>query len=398
MLSKTTFSIQKRNVMVNGKTYQGFLLTYYDKTGRRIRKSFQTRRDAEAGRKQVEIERERDAILQRQIGMKAEGLTPDDLLDAAKALEILKRAAPLTTAAQYFIDHNPRDGKRPTIAEAVEIFVQSRAAKGCRQVTVKGYRDKLQMLIKDMGERHLHDIRERDIADWLSRRKITKRSTVSYLRHLNSFFQYFVRKRILIENPVQLIDRPAVDKTPITFLTIRDARRLLDTAASEYPELVPYVAIAIFAGLRPTELHGDKSEHGPLDWREIDLDAKIITVTAQQDKLRQGRHVNISDNLIAWLMPFRRQHGPIYYGRTAFNSLCDKSGIPYSKDIMRHTTATYHYAMHQNDGLTAALLGDTIKTIRAHYVNPLVRKSDAEEFWNIKPSAEAVTIKFPAVS
>jgi hypothetical protein len=42
-----------------------------------------------------------------------------------------------------------------------------------------------------------------------------------------------------------------------------------------------------------------------------------------------------------------------------------------------------HWAMHRNEGETAIQMGDTIKTVKTHYVNPRAEQTEAEKFWRI---------------
>ena len=157
------------------------------------------------------------------------------------------------------------------------------------------------------------------------------------------------------------------------------------TATAFYADMVPYLAISLFAGLRPVEIHGEHSGHGPLDWRDIDLTKGKIVVRPEQDKIRRGRNVSVSDNLRAWLMPYRRDSGPVFYQRGQLHSLVKKSEVKYSKDVLRHSFATWHCALHQHEGKTACELGDTLDTVRKHYVNSMVDKDDAASYWSIVP-------------
>jgi len=42
--------------------------------------------------------------------------------------------------------------------------------------------------------------------------------------------------------------------------------------------------------------------------------------------------------------------------------------------------------MHRNEGETAIQMGDTIKTVKNHYVNPRAEQAEAEKFWRITPA------------
>jgi len=50
--------------------------------------------------------------------------------------------------------------------------------------------------------------------------------------------------------------------------------------------------------------------------------------------------------------------------------------------------------MPRNEGETAIQMGDTIKTVKNHYVNPRTEQIEAEKFWNIRPGATAKVIPF----
>jgi integrase len=60
--------------------------------------------------------------------------------------------------------------------------------------------------------------------------------------------------------------------------------------------LVPWLSLALFGGLRPTELRR-------VFWNDIDMENKVLFVRGAVAKLRARVAVQLSDNLIAWLAP-----------------------------------------------------------------------------------------------
>ena len=75
---------------------------------------------------------------------------------------------------------------------------------------------------------------------------------------------------------------------------MKEATALLDVTRDKDPEMLAYVAIGLFAGLRRSELCA-------LEWSEIDRKARTIEVKGVKAKTRQRRIVSISDTLSAWL-------------------------------------------------------------------------------------------------
>ena len=379
-MQQTAHKIYTQHVTVKGKVYQRFLVDYGTVDGKRQRKTFKTQAEAE-------LAIQKNSILAKRIGRQAGKLRDRDLLDATLALDILQRRVALVTAARFYMAHNHPDGGKTTVAEAVDQFLQSRKDKGCRPITVKDYSDKLKMFSRDMNGRQMAHTTVAAIEKWFDERQFGMETRKSHLRILRAFFQWGVKRRYIAENPARSIDMPKVDKKRVEFLSVADAVKLLTTAQNTRPDLLPYVALSLFAGLRPSEIHGEKTGHAPLDWDKLDFNRKIIDVEPEQTKTRDGRNITMSDNLVEWLLPHRRDQGPIFFHRSAFLKVLKNSGIEYTKDVMRHTFGTMHRAMYRNEGETAIQMGDTIKTVKNHYVNPRVDQATAEAFWSIRPSA-----------
>jgi len=59
------------------------------------------------------VNTEAQKVLARRIGVKADKLSTDDLLDAAKALDLLQRCASLETAARFYLDQLRKEKKVP---------------------------------------------------------------------------------------------------------------------------------------------------------------------------------------------------------------------------------------------------------------------------------------------
>jgi integrase len=78
---------------------------------------------------------------------------------------------------------------------------------------------------------------------------------------------------------------------------VNEAVPLLTTAELDPKlELVPVIAIGLFAGLRMSEIK-------QLDWRNVDFEHRIIDVDETIAKTRQQRNVEMCDLLVAWLTP-----------------------------------------------------------------------------------------------
>jgi integrase len=59
--------------------------------------------------------------------------------------------------------------------------------------------------------------------------------------------------------------------------------------------------------------------------------------------------------------------------------------MPWPKNCLRHSFASYHLAMHESADKTALQMGHRSTTMLFEHYRELVTRSDAERFWGILP-------------
>ena len=208
-------------------------------------------------------------------------------------------------------------------------------------------------------------------------------------------FGFGVARRYCLKNPVAQIDVVSVENGKPSILSVPEARTLM---ASLEPELVPAVALALFAGLRP-EAEIFASDH-PLDWRHIDLEERTVDIDKSKN-VGSHRYVEIHDNLLAWLAPHARKSGVVcrvdYYTRLRkvrqlAKETLREAGEPHMMleewpgDILRHSFASYHCAAFKDSRLTSQEMGHSgdLQIFNRHYRNR-VKEHEGLAFWQIAP-------------
>jgi integrase len=190
-------------------------------------------------------------------------------------------------------------------------------------------------------------------------------------------------------------------ETEPQILSLADCRGLL-ISARDHKEglLLPYVALGLFAGLRPAEL-------SRLTWAKIDLAEGTVTIDGSMAKTRQRRVVKLSTNAIAWLEPFAVSRPPFTFTNFQRDFAKVKNGAKFNgkegtkgmrawvPDYMRHTAISNHFAHNKHEGETASWAGNSPNVIHRHY-KALVKEADAKEFWEITPDNVAQIIPMPA--
>jgi site-specific recombinase XerD len=306
----------------------------------------------------------------------------------AEAMACSQRLKPLkatlTQAVEFFIRNAPRAESTKSIEELKEEFLKSRKAMNCRPRTIVQYESYLRVICADFGKVDVTRILRQDIEDWVEESEWSPRTRKNYLVTLTTILNFAVAKGYRADNPAATIGRPILDDRPVAILTVDQATGLLGVAKECDPEMIPALAIGLFAGLRRSELFA-------LDSSEIDHEHRTIEVKGIKAKTRQRRLVSIADNLIAWLVPHRKTSGGISpeCNIDAFSErlhqLAEKAGItPWPHNAMRHSFGSYFLGKTKDENLTASEMGNSPEVIIKHY-RALVRDADVTRYWRLAP-------------
>jgi integrase len=305
-------------------------------------------------------------------------------LDAFKASEILApHDVTILEAAKYYQKHVLAYKSAPTVKEIVEKYVTDARQRNLRPRTIGDLCSKLNTFAADFGERRLSDIALDELREWVADDEWEPLTRINYLTKLSQLYLWAMRKRWADSNLTEHIDRPKADDTTPEIFSVEQAETLLNHAADF--ELLPYVAIGFFAGVRTAEL-------GRLNGKDINFETKAIRIGADVAKKRSQRIVDMQPALRAWLEPYRDalQAGANIIG-TNFqrdrNRLVEAARLDeWKANGLRHSFGSYHFAMFRNDGETAHQMGNSVVMVHKHY-KALVTREAAEKYWALRPTA-----------
>ena len=363
---------------------------YGTRKGKRTQRSFKNRMLAKMD---IDAHRARERIDQADLQDNAISLyhlTQPERMDVLEARATLKGIASLQDAAAFYMLHHAAPQGSCTVNEMFDQYKQAKLKTNCREWHLRTIQHRIGRFARDFGSMQLGDITAEHIERWLndyasrSGEPLGPQTRNNYLAYLNAFFNFAAKKGHAVTNPVAKIDRARLDRREIAILLPDQVRRLLHAATKYAPELVPYFAIGLFAGVRPTEL-------SRLRWEEINFDLKYIHITGEVAKVRNERYVDIEDVLMAWLKTYHRESGPIlpvnsYSFNKLFNRVRKDADLKdtWSPDSMRHSYGSYHVAKYEAKNKTALMMGHSVRMLDRHYRRPLHR-SDTTEFWSIMP-------------
>jgi integrase len=187
---------------------------------------------------------------------------------------------------------------------------------------------------------------------------------------------------------------PKAETSEILCLGIPEVRRLLHTASQpENRILLGWIALALFAGVRPQEI-----ARSPRN--SLSIPGGTFRVTARASKTAQTRVIELHPTAIAWLQFWEATAAPdtpfkIRGHRERWDRIREKAGLAQNwvHDVLRHSFASMHYAAFQNASQLRAIMGHSQNenTLFAHYravqtvQGVTLSKSMAEDFWNLTP-------------
>ena len=266
--------------------------------------------------------------------------------------------------------------RRIAPAEAVERFVRAKKKIGLRARSLTDLSTSLRSFCASVQEPAVCEIKQSQIANYLESRSVGAKRFNVLRGNLINFFNWAMASGLAGDNPALSVDRAIEDDAPIRVLQPAQARELLRTAIRVDARTVPYFALALFCGIRPAEAMA-------LCWEDICLERRTVHVSPQKSKTRQNRFVTLPENALAWLGLGGEL--PCSFVRCRFKRFIrPRLSFAWSQDVMRHSFASYHLALHRNEALTCYEMGDNSMTLFRHY-RKLVTPEQAAEFFAIQP-------------
>ena len=283
--------------------------------------------------------------------------------------------ASLRSAVDHYVAYLDKAGKSISVREFFPEFLANKEQDGASRRYVADLRSKLGRFAVEFGKRLMCDITSQEIDSWLRGLDVNVTSRDSYRRNMGVMFEMARQRGYCTQNPAADIRFKHRLKGEVTILAAGQLRQLLKKCASE---LVPYITICAFAGLRPTEA-------ASLDWSDIHLDSSQIEVRARHSKTRRHRLVPIQPNLKAWLETYRKDAGVVAFSRRKFRDAYRNAGFAeWPLDVLRHSYGTYRLPILKSAESLALEMGNSPDVIFRHYRRAMDEKT-AAEYFKIEP-------------
>jgi integrase len=354
--------------------------------GKRVRKFFKTKDAAQTFVRGLEITTEN-------LGTRATQIDPRLHIMAIECNDLLvPYGKTLAEATDFYCKHLNAVQRSCTVNEWIWLFIESKRGDGASKPYLKDLRYRLKRFGNDFGNQVITTITNAQCIHWLQSLPHASGSRNAFRRVLKSFFNHAVMEGYCSHNPMAKTTKAKETDEPVEILKPEQLQSLLNKASSE---IIPFLAIGGFAGLRT-------AERLRLDWNEIHLERNFIEVRASKSKTARRRLVTILPNLRTWLEPHQQKQGSIAppgLGKK-MEVACEAAGISrWPHNGLRHSYASYHVAQFKDAAALALQMGHTTTDMIFDHYREVVSPQDAEKYWNItRQSTSDKIIEIPALN
>jgi len=306
-------------------------------------------------------------------------LSNAQLQDAEAALLELNGRLSLREASRLALEHWVDASNGICIDDARWKFFEALESEGLRPDTITKYKQTANRIAKALEDKQTSDLTYGVVKSFMGQFRHPLDFNARR-RELNRFINFIVDSGWLPSNPLKGIKPKKDDPKQPEIISPEQVAELLDVASVNFPiGAVPYLALSVFAAIRPKEMQR-LCNQGNLT-NLINIETGIITLPAQIAKGRRIRNIKIRPALKAFL---EAHPEPPKLIDSQMRRLKKRLSFKIPHDGLRHTGITGIYMEHRSFGDTAIETGNSERIIRDHYLG-FWTEAQAEKFWSIKP-------------
>jgi integrase len=299
------------------------------------------------------------------------------------AYEKAETAARLQEFVRFALENQPKEP-----ATLKELAIRAVASKEKGQKSEKHVHE-MRRVLQKFGEHNnrwanlAHEIQPKHVEEWLdSHPEWGQHTRKDYLKYIRAMFSYGVKQGLLTSNPAAKIEHFEIHETPPVIFSPEEAEAWMRAGETTDPALVQFMAICLFGGLRCAD-DSEACRIAPDDIRE-----GVLRVQGKKTRAANRRLVSINPTLAAWLSRYPGDFNPTNL-RKRLDTVYAASGLQkWAQSITRHTYVSYSVPVHGAER-TAQEAGHSVSVLRRRYLE-LVTRAEAERFWAILPSGEAL--------
>jgi integrase len=358
-------------------------------TGKRQRKFYETEKEAKAECETLKARRDN-------FGKSLTEMTPARIAAAAECYKLLDPLGiDLLEAVRSHLQVVNQRAVSVTFGEAFDRFAEMKQAKSAKyRQEIRQAKAKFEPLLA----RSVSDVTANDLEPILD--ELPDASRNAKMRRLRSVFNLAIKRGWMLPgtSPIARLDFADGQRKEVETVPIGTVEKMLNHALKNDLELLPFLTLAFFCGIRPD------GELQKLEWRDIDLKDGIVTIRPEVSKTNRSRFPELSKNSIAWLQVYRQRGGGtagrivnlspavLRKKRRANWKAVAGEKVRWVQQGARHTYCSCWLAVHGDINKLVLQSGhDSVDTMWRSY-HKGAKKTEARKFWNIRPPKPAKNV------
>ncbi len=336
------------------------------------------------------------------------GLSLDSVAVEYRDAKRLMRGGSLLEAARYYAAQRLQDIPRKTVTEVFDEMLKAKREEGLSERYLNDLDSRVGRFARDF-QVQLSVVTATSVREWLQAMNVSNRSRNNYRVAVQILVSFAKGRKYLHSdwNEMESVPLWKNKENGVEIFTPEEIAALLSLAEDN---LVPFLAIGAFAGLRTAEIQR-------LDWSKVNLTTGYITVDASIAKTNSRRLVPIAANLKAWLTPHAKARGLVVELASVSSAIQrlvsvvnsggkqntsprpasqrgEGDGFAWKHNAMRHSYCSYRLADIKNAAQVALEAGNSPKMIFQHY-RELVTDVEAKRWFSIEPARPGKVTKMP---
>lgn len=355
--------------------------------GKCVRKNFKTRAEAEAERQVLEVQRAQgDTGIRTAVTRLAE-----EQISEAEAL--FARVQGLPRSLTFYVDYALANYREPqtqkALSDAIALYTAAKYHEFEQDqisfAQLERIKRDLRRLLKVHPKLTVAELSPEHIAAFCGLGKPSKKTYNNRRGILSTFLKFAYHAGWVVANPIEKVPHHRIRRkrgSAVTLTSERAEKLMRDVEKMEGGRFVPFFALCLFAGIRPSVTNGEIMRMTP---ELVNLEAGVINITAEVSKVREPRKITIHPNLAAWLKAYPLDKFPIVPERFTLIRAKIAKAHNLTHDVMRHTFISMFVAKFRSVGEAALQAGNSESIIRKHYLD-LKSQTEAEQFYGIMPT------------
>lgn len=294
----------------------------------------------------------------------------------------------LLEAVRFYRSQQHTVVKHKQVTEVVEEMIQLKEQKGRSLLYIKDLKLRLGRFARAFRG-YIDGITPTDIERFLQSLKVAPRTKNNFLRNIGTLFQ-FAKARGYIQEDHSGTSRVEKETEIAHEVEVFSPSEMAALLAHAKPEVIPFLVLGGFAGLRSEEIRR-------LDWEDIKLEAGHIEIKARIAKTKTRRLVPISENLRRWLTPHHQSSGRVINFKNYVNQLVPLTkccGVTWRRNGLRHSWISYRVALEKDVHRVAIEAGNSANIITKHYLK-CVTEVEANRWFTLMPQEKANVLAVP---